>query len=164
MTTVATETVNIGLSSEQSEGVLAILRRVLADFHVLYVKTRKYHWNVTGPNFQQLHALFETQYTALEAEIDQVAERMRSVGGPATGSMAEFLRDASLEEETGSSPRSKTMLRSLLADHESVVRRLRQDIDACTDGLRDAGTADFLTGLLEAHEKTAWMLRAHLAE
>jgi starvation-inducible DNA-binding protein len=163
MTTTETETLNLGLTAGQTEGVLALLASVLADAHVLYIKTRNYHWNVTGPNFQQLHALFETQYTALEAEIDGVAERMRSLGGQAPGTMAEYLRLASLREQPGLLPGADGMLHALVADHEALVRTLREAVDCSGDNYHDAGTADFLTGLMEAHEKTVWMLRAHLA-
>ncbi|HVX67167.1 MAG TPA: DNA starvation/stationary phase protection protein [Bryobacteraceae bacterium] len=162
MTTTETDALNLGLTSSQTEDVLALLAAILADTHVLYIKTRNYHWNVTGPDFQQLHSLFETQYTQLEAEIDGVAERIRSLGGQAPGTMAEYLRLASLREEPGRAPAATAMLRAVLADHEALVRSLRDGVDRAAERCHDAGTADFLTGLMEAHEKTAWMLRAHL--
>lgn len=162
MTTTETDTLNLGLTAGQTEGVLSLLAAILADTHVLYIKTRNYHWNVTGPNFQQLHGLFETQYTQLEAEIDGVAERIRSLGGQTPGTMAEYLRLASLREEPGRTPDASGMLRALLVDHEALIRTLRDGVDQAAERCHDAGTADFLTGLMEAHEKTAWMLRAHL--
>ncbi len=162
MTTLAQTNVNIGLEPEQIAGVLGVLKGVLADAHVLYIRTRGYHWNVVGPQFESLHKLFETQYDQLEEEIDGVAERIRSLGAQAPGSMTEFLRLTSMREEPGDYPNAQGMLRQLVADHEALIRTLRRGVDECTDRYHDVGTADFLTGLLEAHEKTAWMLRAHL--
>lgn len=153
---------NLGLSSKAREAVIDALSVLLADEHVLYVKTRNFHWNVTGPHFGPLHALFETQYNALEGSIDEIAERIRALAGTAPGSMAAFLKLARLSEDAGKSPKDSEMISLLLTDHESVVRSLRGAIElAGKHG--DEGTADFLTGLLEDHEKTAWMLRAHLS-
>lgn len=152
---------NLGLSTKSRETVLALLGRLLADEHVLYLKTRNFHWNVTGPYFGPLHALFESQYTALAETIDEIAERIRSLGGVAPGSMKEFLKLARLDEQPGGKLDSEKMLAALLTDHEAVIRTLRTDI-AVADKAGDSGTNDFLVGLLEAHEKTAWMLRSHL--
>lgn len=153
---------NIGLSSKTRSQTVALLSRLLADEHVLYVKTRNFHWNVTGPHFSPLHALFEEHYTALAETIDEIAERIRALGEIAPGSMKEFLKLARLGELPGATLAADKMLAALLADHEAVVRQLRADIGA-TAKLGDEGTTDFLTGLMESHEKTAWMLRAHLA-
>jgi starvation-inducible DNA-binding protein len=154
---------NIGLKDDERAGVVELLNNNLADLHVLYVKLRNYHWNVTGPQFRSLHELFEEQYTAVGDAIDEVAERVRSLGGFATGSMAEFTKTARLsEEKPGNVPPARTMIANLVADHEAIIRQLREDIDTADDKLGDTGTADFLTGLMEAHEKMAWMLRAHL--
>jgi starvation-inducible DNA-binding protein len=161
MATITTK-VEIGLAAEQLGGVIQVLNRHLADAHVLYIRTRNYHWNVVGLHFQQLHAFFETQYDQIETEIDTIAERIRSLGGQAPGTMTEFLNQATLREEPGRYPDAEGMLRQLLADHESVIRALRESVEKC-DQQHDAGTADFLTGLLEDHEKMAWMLRSHLA-
>ncbi|MFN3322787.1 MAG: Dps family protein [Bryobacteraceae bacterium] len=161
MSTATTTNVNIGLAAEQIGGVLETLKRHLADTHVLYVKTRNYHWNVVGRDFQQLHQFFETQYTQLEASIDEIAERIRSLGGDAPGSMVEFLQLASLKEEPGRRRGGDVMLQQLLADHEAVIRSLRESVQRTDEQYGDAGTADFLTGLLEGHEKMAWMIRAH---
>lgn len=152
---------NLGLSAKARESVIDALAVVLADEHVLYVKTRNFHWNVTGPHFGALHAFFETQYDSLSETIDEVAERIRALGGTAPGSMAAFLKLARLSEDTGKPPKDLEMIASLLADHESIARELRGAIDLAGKN-EDEGTADFLTGLLEAHEKSAWMLRAHL--
>lgn len=152
---------HLGLPDKSRATVLALLGRLLADEHVLYVKSRNFHWNVTGPDFGPLHALFETHYDALAETIDEIAERIRSLGGVAPGSMKEFLKLTRLDEQPGSKLAPEKMLTELLADHESVIRSLRDDIETAA-AAGDAGTNDFLVGVLEAHEKTAWMLRAHL--
>ena len=143
------------------ETVGALLNDLLADAHVLYVKTRNYHWNVTGPHFTELHKLFEAQYDQLAGEIDEIAERARAVGAHAEATMADFGRRARLKEQPGVFPDAPAMLGTLLADHESFARQLKKDIEVAEEH-DDPATVDFLTGLLEAHEKTAWMLRATL--
>jgi starvation-inducible DNA-binding protein len=155
--------VNIGLSDNNRRAVVEILQPHLADLHVLYVKTRNYHWNVVGSRFQPLHEVFEEQYDTLEETIDAVAERIRALGEKAPGSMTEFLAMARLKEEpAGNFPTADAMLQNLLADHEAIIRQLREDIRTTDEKYGDTGTADFLTGLIEGHEKTAWMLRAFL--
>ncbi len=155
--------VEIGLSGQNREAVGQILNALLADEHVLYIKTRKYHWNVVGPEFKSLHEIFEEQYKALADEIDEIAERARSLGVRAHGTMAEFAKHARLEEDADY-PEAMAMVANLARDRETVIKQLRTDIDRCQDDYHDAGTADFLTGLMETHEKTAWMLRAYLQE
>ncbi len=155
---------NIGLTQEQSDGVHTILRRVLADAYVLYTKTRNYHWNVTGMHFQTLHDMFEAQYTALETVIDDTAERIRAIGPYAIGTLEEFSEFTTLSEHPGSYPNAITMVQNLLTDYEQIIRQLRADVDACVEQYHDQGTADFLTGLMEQSEKTAWMLRAMATE
>jgi starvation-inducible DNA-binding protein len=157
-------TPNIGLSNQQREGVVAILNTLLADEYVLYTKTRNYHWNVTGPQFHDLHKFFESQYEALDDIVDDVAERARSLGGWATGTLAEFSQQTRLSEHPGQYPNARTMISNLLADHEVIIRQLRADLETCAEKHHDAGTSDFLTGLMEQHEKTAWMLRAFLED
>lgn len=153
---------NIGLKETSRKAVLARLDAVLADESVLSAKTRGFHWNVVGPRFNDLHKFFETQYDAIEGFIDDVAERSRSLGGRSLGSMKDFLAAARLKESAGRSPKDVAMLAELLRDHEALARSLRDDVDACAR-LGDQGTADFLTGLLEEHEKMAWMLRSFLS-
>ncbi|MBL8219266.1 MAG: DNA starvation/stationary phase protection protein [Bryobacterales bacterium] len=153
---------NIGLEADATSAIVEILSKILADQHILYVKSRNFHWNVTGPNFSQLHKLYEDQYNQLAEAIDSTAERIRMLGAPAPGSMADFLAHARLSEHRGHSPRAGEMTAILLADHEAIIRNLREDIDTVNDDLGDAGTADFLTGLIQDHEKAAWFLRAHL--
>ena len=154
---------NIGIRDGDRQSVIAILNTVLADEYVLYTKTRNYHWNVTGPQFNDLHKFFEAQYEALADVVDEVAERARSLGGRAAGSLEEFRKLARLGEDViGKVPAARDMLATLLADHEALARTLRADVDTVTDKHKDTGTADFLTGLLEQHEKAAWMLRSFL--
>jgi starvation-inducible DNA-binding protein len=152
----------IGLSEEVRDRVTGILNRTLADEHALYVKTRNYHWNVTGPQFHSLHEMLEEFYQKLAPLADEVAERVRMMGGRALGTMAEFSQQTRLSEQPGEAPEARQMIQNLLADHEQIIRDLRQDVDVCADELKDQGTADFLTGLMEQHEKMAWMHRAFL--
>jgi starvation-inducible DNA-binding protein len=148
----------IGLSEEVRDRVIGILNRTLADEHALYVKTRNYHWNVTGPQFRSLHEMLEEFYQKLAPLADDVAERARIMGGRAIGTMAEFSQQTRLSEQPGEAPEARKMVENLLADHEQIIRDLR----LCADELHDQGTADFLTGLMEQHEKMAWMHRAFL--
>jgi len=153
---------NIGIPDAPRASVVTILNDLLSDEYLLYTKTRNYHWNVTGPQFNDLHKFFEAQYEALDDVVDAVAERARALGGRAAGSLEEFRKLARLGEEVGKVPAARDMLAALLADHEALTRTLRADVDAVTDTHKDTGTADFLTGLLEQHEKAAWMLRSFL--
>jgi starvation-inducible DNA-binding protein len=154
--------VNIGLSQKQRQGVVEILSALLADEYLLYTKTRNYHWNVVGPQFNDLHKFFEAQYEALDEVIDDVAERARALGGRAVATLAEFTKLARLKEHPGRLLAAREMLRDLLADHEALIQTLRRDLDAAMARHGDAGTSDFLTGLMERHEKMAWMLRSFL--
>jgi starvation-inducible DNA-binding protein len=153
-------TPNIDIADNDRKAVVEILNRLLSDEYVLLTKTRNYHWNVTGPQFNDLHTFFESQYDALNEVVDEVAERARQLGGRAFGTLAEFAKAARLTEQPGGAPAARDMLASLLADHETVIRGLRGDIGPVADRYKDVGTSDFLTGLLEKHEKMAWMLRA----
>jgi len=152
---------NIGLSPSTRQKVIDVLGGIIANQYVLYTKTRNYHWNVTGEDFSQYHKLFEEQYSAIDEDIDAVAERIRALGGNSPATLAEFIKMAALKEHPGKYPSAKVMIANLLADHESVIRNLRKDIEVCGN-IDDAGTEDFLTQLMEKHEKTAWMLRATL--
>ena len=152
----------IGIADDMRRGVVELLSTLLADEYVLYTKTRNYHWNVEGMQFNDLHKFFEAQYEALDEVIDDVAERARSLGGRALGTLAEFTQRTRLKEEPKKVPDAKQMLGNLLADHETMVRELRADLQTAMDKFGDAGTSDFLTGLMEKHEKMAWMLRSFL--
>lgn len=153
---------NIAIADKDRDAVVKILNRNLADLYVLYTKTRNYHWNVVGPQFNDLHKFFESQYEALNESIDEVAERSRSLGGRSVATLREFLNLSSLGEHPGKFPNATAMLENLLNDHESVVRSLRKDVADTADKYHDTGTSDFLTGLMEGHEKMAWMLRSFL--
>ncbi len=153
------EEANIAISDDNRKAVGEILNTVLSDTFILYTKTRKYHWNVTGPLFYSLHNLFEAQYTQLETAMDEVAERARAVGIIAYGTTSEFSGKSSLKEQPGVNPSAEEMVADLTGDHETVIRNLRDFIDQ-TEEYNDMGTSDFLTGLMEQHEKMAWMLRA----
>ncbi len=153
---------NIGISAENREAEVNLLNLLLADEFTLSTKTRNYHWNVQGMQFNDLHKFFEAQYIALNDFIDQVAERVRQLGGMSVATLAEYTKTTRLEEHPAKFPEAKQMLTNLLTDHESIIQTLRNDVDACTNKYSDAGTSDFLTGLMEEHEKMAWMLRAFL--
>lgn len=156
------KTPNIGISNQNLPLITNLLNQLLADEFVLYTKTRNFHWNVTGSHFHELHKMFEAQYEELDDIIDEVAERARSLGGIAAGSLAEFIKLTRLKEQSGSLLKDHAMINALLEDHESVIKTLRADLETCQNQWSDAGTADFLTGLMEQHEKIAWMLRASL--
>jgi starvation-inducible DNA-binding protein len=159
----STMKLNIGVSEEQRAGVVTILNTLLSDEYLLYTKTRNYHWNVTGLQFNDLHKFFEEQYTELNEVVDDVAERARSLDGWAFGALIEFSQHTRLREHPGQYPKAREMITNLLADHETIIRQLRTDLETCADKYHDMGTNDFLTGLMEKHEKMAWMLRAFLA-
>ena len=153
---------NIGISQKNLASVNTLLCSVLADAVLLYTKTRKFHWNVAGNSFMELHKLFEAQYNKLEEAIDEIAERINKLGFKTPGTMAEFLGAASLKESPGKYPVQIEMIKELLRDHEAVIITLRKSIDDCDEKLGDTGTADFLTGLMQEHETMAWTLRRYL--
>ena len=151
---------SIGISESNRDSIVKILNAVLADEYVLNTKTRNYHWNVVGPQFNDLHKFFEGQYEALNEAIDEVAERARALGGKAFGTLSEFSQHSRLKEQPGKQPPALTMVANLQGDHEAMVRTLRADLATVMEKCNDAGTSDFLTGLMEKHEKMAWMLRS----
>jgi starvation-inducible DNA-binding protein len=153
---------NIGLSKEQRQGVIELLNVDLADMYLLLIKTKKYHWDVVGPQFRTLHKLWEEQYEALTLNIDKTAERVRALGGYPLGTADGFLKHSTIKEQPGTLPNASDMVISLVNDHEQIIRNLREHIDRCSDDFHDEGTADFLTGLMEAHEEMAWMLRSFI--
>lgn len=159
---LSTKLVNIGLSEETRTKVSNIIQTLLADEHLLYLKSRNFHWNVQGMAFLPLHELFEAQYNKLAELIDHVAERIRSLGFFAEGSMTAFQRLTRLEEVGHLEGNARAMLDQLLNDHEQIIKYLREDALA-VEALGDEGTVDFLIGLLQEHEKMAWMLRVHIA-
>jgi starvation-inducible DNA-binding protein len=152
---------NIGLTEEQKQQSAMILSRILADEYLLYTKTRNYHWNVEGDNFIEMHEFYERLYNELDEVFDEVAERIRMLGHYSQGRLKDFLKVTSLEEEEYTNDQ-KVQLSNLLSDHETIIRLMRNDIDKLDDELHDKGNADFVTGLMKAHEKTAWMIRSYL--
>ena len=154
--------INIGLSQEQRSTIAGGLGRLLADTYVLYGKTHGFHWNVTGPMFNTLHLMFETQYTELAAAVDEIAERIRALGMPAPGSYSAFEELTSIEEERGQ-PSAEEMIRQLVIGQETVARTARE-IFPLADEANDEPTADLLTQRMQLHEKNAWMLRSMLEQ
>jgi starvation-inducible DNA-binding protein len=153
---------NIGLTDDARKGVVEILNSRLCDEYTLYTKTRKYHWNVVGPRFHQLHEFFKEQYETLDEMVDDVAERARHLGGKSYGTMEEFVHHSSIKEDPGEYPDAQTMISNLLKDHETVIQTLRKSVDECEEKYHDPVTSNFFQDAVEKHEKMAWMLRAHL--
>ncbi len=149
---------NIGLTDEQRKQIADGLAKVLADSYSLYIKTHNYHWNVTGPQFNALHTMFEQQYTELSVAVDEIAERIRALGFLAPGSYREFSALTSIEEGDNTLS-AEAMVADLVAGQETVVRTCRELIEIANDASDDP-TADLLTVRMQTHEKTAWMLRA----
>jgi starvation-inducible DNA-binding protein len=149
---------NIGLDSDVRHSVVEILNKTLANEVVLTLKTRGAHWNVSGAGFIELHILFDSQYKQLNEISDEIAERVRMLGGNAIGSLAEFIKYARMEEQPGVIPD----IMRLLADHETSIRYLREDAKLCTDEFEDEGTFELLVSVMRLHEKMAWMLRSYI--
>lgn len=156
------EKINIGLQENELNKTIQILNTLLADEYVLYTKTRNYHWNVVGPQFNDLHKFFQGQYEVIDATIDEVAERTRTLGGMPIATLAEFIKNTRLNEKPEDRPAANVMIGNLLEDHQTIIRSLRADIEKTMNEYHDAGTSDFLTGIMEEHEKMAWMLRSFL--
>jgi starvation-inducible DNA-binding protein len=154
--------INIGIEAGTREEIAAGLSRLLADTYTLYLKTHFFHWNVTGPMFQTLHLMFETQYTELALAVDLIAERIRALGFTAPGSYTEYARLSSIPETT-TVPKAEEMIRLLVEGQESVCRTARS-IFPVLEKASDEPTADLLTQRLQIHEKTAWMLRSLLEQ
>lgn len=150
--------INIGISEADRKELAQGLSRLLADTYTLYLKTHNYHWNVTGPMFQTLHLMFETQYNELALAVDLVAERIRALGVYAPGSYAQYSQLSSIKEETAI-PAAQDMIRNLVQGQEAVIRTARSLLPLA-DKASDESTADLLTQRLQVHEKTAWMLRS----
>ena len=152
-----------GLEVETGQRVAVLLQQRLVALIDLQLTLKHVHWNVVGPQFNDRHKFFEAQYEELNAIVDEMAERATSLGGKAAGTLAEFVKTTRLRERPGEHPDARGMLSDLLADHETIIRQLRADLAVTMDKHGDAGTSDFLTGVMEKHEKMAWMLRAFLA-
>jgi starvation-inducible DNA-binding protein len=154
--------VNIGLSPDESRESIRLLNEALANVSILTIKTKKFHWDVVGPQFKTLHTLFDEQYERLGEYADELAERARMLGGFPLGTAAGFLEHAEVKEEPGNVPSATLAVERLLEDHEQIVRNLRRAIDGAHNDCHDCGTADLLTEMLRGHEKMAWMLRSFL--
>ena len=149
-----------GIALKDRTKIAAGLSKLLADNFTLYLKTHNFHWNVTGPMFNTLHLMFETQYNELWIALDAIAERIRSLGHPAPATATEFSRLTSIRETTGQ-PSAEEMIRLLVEGNEAVVRTARKVFPA-VDAANDEPTADLLTQRMQIHEKNAWMLRSLL--
>ncbi|TVQ71988.1 MAG: DNA starvation/stationary phase protection protein [Balneolaceae bacterium] len=154
------ESINIGITDEQRSEISEALGHLLADSYMLYLKTHNYHWNVTGMNFQSLHAMFEEQYTELAQAIDDIAEQIRSLGHFAPGSFKEYSKMSTITEEEGL-PDDRTMVKKLQEANEAVIRTARKALPACEEA-GDEATLDLVTERIRTHSKVAWMLRSHL--
>ena len=142
--------------------VTKMLSKLLADEYILTTKTRNAHWNIEGKDFFIMHKFFEQQFRELDELVDSIAEQIRTLGHFAPATLKVFLELAQLSETTKELNRSDSLIKILLSDHEQIISFIRENIQTVTEKLSDLGTADFLTGLIAAHEKMAWMLRAHL--
>ncbi|MVM31153.1 DNA starvation/stationary phase protection protein [Spirosoma sp. HMF4905] len=153
---------SIGISAENREVVAHQLAKLLADEFVLYTKTLNAHWNLEGMDFHLVHLYFEELYTQSAEIVDDVAERIRQLGHYAPATLKNFLQLTHLTEQDENGNDSRSLIKKLLSDHESIIDFIRGNIDEFVEAHKDAGTSDYITGLLEKHEKIAWMLRAHL--
>jgi starvation-inducible DNA-binding protein len=152
--------INIGINEKDRKAIASGLSRLLADSYTLYLMTHNFHWNVTGPMFNTLHLMFETQYNELALAVDVIAERIRALGVPAPGTYGEFIKLSSIKEVKGV-PDAKKMIQLLVDGQESVARTARS-VFPLVDKASDEATADLLTQRMQIHEKTAWMLRSLL--
>jgi starvation-inducible DNA-binding protein len=152
--------VNIGIDLQARKETAQAMARLLADTYTLYLTTHKYHWNVTGPMFQALHTLFEAQYTEMATAVDELAERIRTLGEKAPGSYQEFLALSSVKEDAGF-PSATEMIERLVHSHETLIATARETLGVANRN-GDDGSADLATQRLQLHEKTAWMLRSFL--
>lgn len=154
--------IDIGISEQDRSRIAEGLSRLLADTYTLYLKTHNFHWNVTGPMFNTLHLMFESQYTELALAVDAIAERIRALGFYAPGTYAQYSKLSSIKEEAGI-PNAEEMIRLLVQGQEAVARTARSLYPAA-EAASDEPTADLLTQRLQVHEKNAWMLRSLLSQ
>ncbi|MGC4366387.1 Dps family protein [Hydrogenophaga sp. R2] len=154
--------IDIGIPEKDRKKIAAGLSKLLADSYTLYLMTHNFHWNVTGPQFNSLHAMFMGQYTEQWNALDIIAERIRALGYPAPGTYKEFVKLASIQEVEGV-PKADDMVRHLVAAQEATARTARS-LFPVVDAANDQPTADVLTQRIDVHEKTAWMLRSLLED
>jgi len=153
--------INIGIEEDQRKAIAKGLSVLLADTYTLYLKTHNYHWNVTGPMFQTLHTLFETQYNELALAVDDIAERIRALGEFAPGSYKEYAKLTNIKEADGI-PTAEEMIKDLVKGQEAIAKTARSIVPVA-DEASDEVTLDLLTQRMTVHEKTAWMLRSLVA-
>ena len=153
---------NIGISDKNREALAEQLSKILADEFILYSKTLNAHWNIEGPDFHPVHVYLETLYNKQQQIVDTVAERIRAIGHYVPGQLSKYLELTHLSEKSLDKNDSKSLFAELLEDHESIIIFLRENIRPTADKLKAEGISDYITGLMEYHEKTAWMLRSHL--
>jgi starvation-inducible DNA-binding protein len=153
---------NIGINEASRKDIVNGLSHLLADSYTLYLKTHNYHWNVTGPMFQTLHLMFETQYTELALAVDLIAERIRSLGERAPATYGEFSQLTAIQEDKNN-PSAREMIKNLVESHETLIRTARS-IYPKVEQASDEASADLLTQRIQLHEKTAWMLRSLLED
>lgn len=151
-------TIDIGISKQDRQDIAEGLKRLLADSYTLYLQTHNFHWNVTGPQFRELHLMFEEHYTELATAVDDIAERIRTLGVAAPGTYKAFAQLSSIEEVDGV-PAAAEMVVTLTEGHEQVVKTCRDVIKKAQDA-DDESTAALVGDRMRVHEKTAWMLRA----
>jgi|ERR1700733_9434071 len=156
--------INIGITDSHRKNVAVELAKLLADEYLLNTKTRNAHWNIEGTDFHSMHLFFEGQYGELDEIMDQVAERIRQLGHYAPATLKEFLELTHLTEKTNQKNDSLSLIEGLVADHENIIIFIRENINKFGDEYKDLGSSDFITGLMEKHEKMAWMLRAHTSK
>jgi starvation-inducible DNA-binding protein len=152
---------NIGVTEKNLQAIALELNKVLADEFILYAKTRNYHWNVEGSNFIELHKFYESQFEQLDEIVDDVAERIRTIGHYAEARLKDYVQLTHLEEQEYTNKQSEQM-KNLLEDHESIIQNLRKLVTLFADKYKDFGSSDFLTGLMERHEKMAWFIRSYI--
>lgn len=151
--------IKTGISESKRAAIAEHLSKLLAESYTLYLKTHKYHWNVTGPQFQQLHLMFETHYNDLALAVDEIAERIRVLGESAPGSYTEFSKLSSIKDDPASKVPYTDMVENLLTDHEQITRTAKEILPLLEDA-NDEGTNSLLGARIEYHEKTAWMLHS----
>ena len=154
--------IEIGITESNRQHVANELAKILADETLLYIKTKNAHWNIEGPDFYDKHKFFETQFGELDTLIDSVAERIRTIGHYAPATLKTYLDLTHLTEQSSEKNDSHGFIKELLEDHESIIIVLRENIRTFALDYHDLGTSDFITGLMETHEKMAWFLRSHL--
>ena len=154
---------NIGISDKNRQAIADQLSKILADEFVLYSKTLNAHWNIEGPDFHAAHVYLETLYNQQQGIVDAVAEKIRAIGHYVPAQLKKYLELTHLSEKAPEKNDSKTFFSELLEDHESIIVFLRENINPIADKLKAEGISDYITGLMEYHKKTAWMLRSHLS-